>query len=62
MQSAYSGAYHQVELPITEEEYNEGMKLYMQGCLIQAVFPQLSSDQHDFILTGMTEEEWEKLI
>lgn len=55
--SDWSGIERTLDLDITEEQ----MKLYAQGELVQRAFPQLSDDEREFILTGMTHEEWEQM-
>lgn len=55
--SLYSGCIHTLELPITEEE----LKAWQEsGQMIQQFFPQLTDDEREFILSGMTPEEWEE--
>tara|TARA_R100000008_G_C3452549_1_gene100095 strand:- start:89 stop:274 length:186 start_codon:yes stop_codon:yes gene_type:complete len=46
-----------MELPIT----NEQLDRWRQGELIQNVFPDLTPDQREFIMTGITAEEWKTL-
>ena len=46
-----------MELPIT----NEQLDRWRQGELIQNVFPDLTPDQREFIMTGITAEEWRTL-
>ena len=43
-----------------------GLKLdaferWKDGACIQDVFPELSADDREFLLTGLTPEDWEKL-
>lgn len=52
--SALTGRTRTWELPITEEQYMD----YMLGDgLIQHVLPQLSADQREFLINGITPEE-----
>jgi len=56
--SLVSGITNSKELNITEEQlanYNNGMH-------IQNAFPHLSADDREFILTGITGEEWNELF
>tara|TARA_R100001224_G_C4006119_1_gene144518 strand:- start:1018 stop:1239 length:222 start_codon:yes stop_codon:yes gene_type:complete len=46
-----------MELPIT----NEQLDRWRQGELIQNVFSDLTPDQREFIMTGITAEEWRTL-
>jgi|TARA_R100000482_G_scaffold116974_1_gene60374 hypothetical protein len=57
--SILTGRTHTMSLPITQEQ----LDLYNNTKLkIQDVFPSLSSDQREFIKTGILKEEWDKLI
>lgn len=56
--SIVSGITRTVDIPITSEqayEYAKGDKP------IQQVFPNLSPVQREFILNGITQEEWDEL-
>jgi len=52
--SPFSGKTHTMNLPITEEQ----LKRWESGELIQNVFPDLTPDEREFIMTGITSEEW----
>ena len=52
--SQISGKTHSMDLPITEEQ----IVRFEAGELIQRAFPHLNADQREFILTGITQEEW----
>lgn len=57
--SPMSGKVNVMELPITEAD----LLAYEAGDLcIQDAFPQLSASQREFILTGITDDEWDKLF
>lgn len=58
--SGLSRKEHTTELPMTEKEFMAAYITYRQGGLIQECFPTLSADQREFILTGITPEEWAK--
>ena len=53
-QSLISGNTNTMSLPITEEQYNA----WEQGTLVQDAMPHLSPDEREFIMTGITPEEW----
>jgi len=55
--SALSGIVRTRDLPISEEQL-EKWKLG-QG-LIQDIFSNLSAPDREFIMTGITEEEWDE--
>lgn len=56
--SVYSGEYNEMEIPITKEQFEDWKK----GNLIQNAFPQLTADQREFLLTGITPEEWRQMF
>ena len=53
--STISGKVHQMDLPITAEQ----IVAYQKGTLIQHAFPNLTPDQREFFMTGITAEEWD---
>ena len=53
--SMFSGVEHQMDLPITAAQ----LRRWEEGELIQNVFPDLTRGQREFIMTGMTEDEWQ---
>ena len=52
--SPFSGKEHTMDLPITQEEIDE----WRGGKLIQRVWPNLTPGQREFLMTGITDEEW----
>lgn len=57
--SILTGKTSTMTLPITQDQ----LDLYNNTKVnIQDVFPNLDSDQREFIKTGITQEEWDKLI
>jgi hypothetical protein len=60
--SEFTGIEHSLELPITKIEYNWGIIEMNKGKNIQNVFPQLNDNEREFILTGVTKEEWDEFI
>jgi len=53
--SAFSGKMNTMDLPVTQEQLDRWQK---GRELIQDVFPHLSPDQREFLMTGTTPEEW----
>ena len=53
-QSLISGNINTMSLPITEEQYTA----WEQGTLVQVAMPHLSPDEREFVMTGITPEEW----
>ena len=55
--SMLSGQETTLDLDVTEEQ----LARYAEGtALVQHVFPHLSRDHREFIMTGVTPEEWNK--
>jgi hypothetical protein len=55
--SPFSGKTNTKELDITEEQ----IRKYQEGALIQNAFPNLTADEREFIMTGITPDEWDVL-
>lgn len=53
--SQLSGITRTLELDITPQQAAD----YLNGALIQDAFPNLSADEREFIMTGITPEEWD---
>jgi hypothetical protein len=60
--SMLSFRHNEMELPLTEAQYLEGMRLRQQGELIQNAFPTLSPVQREFLMTGMSEVEQDEFF
>ena len=56
--SVQSGITRTIDLPVTEEQ----IKRWEDGEHIQNVMPELSADQREFLITGITAEEWDELF
>ena len=54
--SLMSGITRTLDIPVTMNQLQE----YANGGLIQKVMSNLSEDDREFILTGMTPEEWDE--
>ena len=58
--SSVSNEEHSMDLLITDEqwaEWNSPNRRY-----IQHIFPNLSRDEREFLMTGITKEEWDELF
>jgi len=45
----------------TMKEYNKGMTAHQSGKSMQDSFPFLTADEREFLLTGLTFEDWATL-
>lgn len=54
--SIVSGKTRAFDLDITMEQIHT----YEGGALIQDAFPNLTADEREFMMTGITPEEWEE--
>ena len=52
--SILSGIWNTMELPVTQEQ----LMAHETGELVQNVFPELTPDEREFIVSGVTHEEW----
>lgn len=53
--SILTGKTRTMDLPITEAQYAR----YVDGAdLIQNILPHLTSSQREFLMTGITDDEW----
>lgn len=56
--SEFSGITRSIDLPVTQEQLDKWDN--GNGPHIQHVFPHLTDNQREFILSGITEEEWDE--
>ena len=54
--SGITGKTHSMTMQLTFEQYDYWVD---KGYLIQEAMPHLSSDEREFLMTGITPEEWE---
>ena len=52
--SSLTSKTHQMEIDVSDKQ----IALWMEGALIQDVMPNLSPDEREFIMTGITPAEW----
>lgn len=57
--SEISGNWHEMELDVTQEQLNEYNN---SNRCIQEIFPSLTPDEREFIMTGITKDEWDELF
>ena len=53
--SEFTGKIHHKELNVT----NAQIDAWKRGQVIQDAMPQLDADEREFIMTGITTEEWD---
>jgi len=46
-------------MPVTQAQLDS---YYIEGKFIQEAFPNLNASDREFILTGVTDEEWEEMF
>jgi hypothetical protein len=56
--SNYSGREHTIRIRARPCQFT----LWNSGALIQEAFPELTADEREFILSGITKEEWKELF
>tara|TARA_R110001583_G_scaffold28014_1_gene99970 strand:+ start:23 stop:214 length:192 start_codon:yes stop_codon:yes gene_type:complete len=54
--SSLTSKTHQMEIDVSDKQ----IALWMEGALIQDVMPNLSPDEREFIMTGITPAEWDE--
>ena len=52
--SAFTGVTRTLDLPITEQD----LRAWNNGMLIQDACPDLTDEEREFIMTGVSPEEW----
>jgi hypothetical protein len=60
--SPFNGQINKMTIPLSEKEFNRCAADWQNGTLIQDAFPMLNADEREFIKTGITPEEWEKMF
>ena len=55
--SPMTGRINKMDINVTEDQ----IKQWRSGALIQNVMPNLSPSEREFIMTGITENEWKEL-
>lgn len=56
--SNLTGIERTMEIPVTQEQ----LDAWENGALIQHAMPGLTDSQREFIMTGITDDEWAKLM
>ena len=53
--SPFSNLTNVMDINVTQEQY----LAWLDGTLIQDAMPNISADEREFIMTGITPEEWD---
>lgn len=56
--SPFSGTENTMEINITKEQYDD----WLNGTLIQNAMPNISPEEREFIMTGITPKEWDEMV
>lgn len=56
--STLTGKIHEKEIDVTQEQLDQ----WIGGKCIQFVMPHLSLDDREFLISGTTPEEWNKIL
>ena len=57
-QSMSTGIVRTLDLPVTQEQ----LDLWESGLVIQRAMPNLTADEREFIMTGITGDEWKAIF
>lgn len=60
--SVLSGKLNERDIPISLSEFIAGETRRSNGELIQDVYPQLSADDREFLMSGLTPEEFDETM
>ena len=56
--SMFTGVTRTIEIDVTQEQMNR----WQNGVLIQHAMPHLSANDREFLMTGVTPEEWDDAL
>ncbi len=56
--SQITGKTHTREIPVTEAQ----LQAWQSGQLIQVAMPNVSAEDREFLITGITPEEWNEMM
>lgn len=58
--SPLTGMINVMDLPVTQEQIDEWLSPSRR--MVQDVFPNLSQEQREFIMTGYTNQDWDQMF
>jgi hypothetical protein len=53
---------HKMELSCTYDQYLAGIRAYNRGALMQEAFSFLPADEREFLISGMTSQEFDAIF
>ena len=57
-QSGLTGKQHSMDVDVTDEDIQK----WKEGTMIQLAMPNLTPDEREFIMTGITPQEWSGML
>lgn len=60
--SSLTGVSHTIDINISKDELERVNNHYENGELIQNIVPSLSFTDREFLMTGITQEEWDMFM
>ena len=60
--STITGKINTMTFDMSIIEYNNCFALWEDGALIQNAFPMLNADEREFLMTGMTPDDWNNVV
>lgn len=60
--SDISGISHTMDMPLDVDKYRTWLEEGHKAPRIQDYFPELSDSEREFLLTGITDEEWDEVF
>jgi hypothetical protein len=58
--SSLTGVEHTLDIDITEEQFQRVEMRFFTKELIQNIIPNVSLGEREFLMTGITQEEWDE--
>jgi hypothetical protein len=57
--SSLTGVEHTLDIDITEEQFQRVEMRFFSKELIQDIIPNVNRGEREFLMTGITQEEWD---
>ena len=58
----FNGKIYQMDLPITQQQFDSACRSYANGALIQDAFHLLNAGEREFVMTGTTPQVWDEMF